>query len=105
MSLLVRWTRFALTGIYVGIHVMEFADIGVLYSLLVALFVFFHALMEGDGTPVLKAFRGVARVAVVAVFAGFIAFQAVISLVGLGHRTIAPVPKYDFSQRANTATA
>lgn len=79
---LVRWARLALAGLCVGVNVMEAADIGALYSLLVAIFIFFHALAEGEGKLLPKAVRGVGRVVVVAVFAGFIACQAVLSLVG-----------------------
>jgi hypothetical protein len=78
----IRWTRLILAGLCVGVNVMEAADIGALYSVLAALFVFFHALAEGEGELLQKAFRGAGRVFVVAAFAGFIAFQAVLSLVG-----------------------
>lgn len=37
----IRWTRLVLAGLCVGMNVMEAADIGALYSLLVAIFVFF----------------------------------------------------------------
>jgi hypothetical protein len=79
---LVRWSRFLLAGLCVGMNVMEGADIGALFSLLVAIFVLFHAWVEADGAPVTRAFHGVARVAVIAVFAMFIAVQTVLSLVG-----------------------
>ncbi len=82
MPMLVRGARLALAGMCVGVNVMEAADIGALYSILVALFVFVHALVESEGVPTLKALRGVGRVAMVAGFAVFIAFQAVLSLVG-----------------------
>jgi hypothetical protein len=79
---LVRWTRLALAGFCVGMNVMEGSDIGALFSMLVAGFVFFHALTEGEGGRLQKTFRGISRVAVVAVFAGFIALQAVLALIG-----------------------
>ncbi|HEX4349226.1 MAG TPA: hypothetical protein VH251_02505, partial [Verrucomicrobiae bacterium] len=82
--LLVRWTRLILAGLCVGMNVMEAADIGALYSMLIALFVFVHALVDGEDAPIKKVFVGVGRVAVVAAFAGFIAFQAVFSLIGVG---------------------
>jgi hypothetical protein len=80
---LIRGTRLVLAGLCVGMNVMEAADIGALYSMLVALFVFFHALVTEDGVPVQRALRGVGRVAVVAAFAGLIGFQAVLSLLGI----------------------
>lgn len=82
MTPTVRWARLALAGFCVGVNVMEAADIGALYSIMVALFVFFHALFEGEGSPAANAVRGVARVAIIAICAIFIAFQAVVSLVG-----------------------
>jgi hypothetical protein len=81
-SIAVRWARLALAGFCVGINVMEAADIGALLSMLVALFVFFQALSESEGTSLRKAVRAVSRVAVVALFALFIAIQSVLALVG-----------------------
>ncbi len=49
----VRWTRLALAGFAVGINVMEAADIGAIFSLFVAAFVFYKALTE-ESAPVLK---------------------------------------------------
>jgi hypothetical protein len=74
--------RLALAGMAVGMNVMEGADVGVIFSLFVAAFVFFKALNE-EGVPVLKKVGGgFLRVAVVAVFAGFIATQTILSLIG-----------------------
>ena len=79
---LTRWTRLALAGLCVGMNVMEAADIGAIFSVFVAVFVFFKALNE-EGAPVVKKIcSGIARVAVVAIFAGFLAMQTVLSLVG-----------------------
>jgi hypothetical protein len=79
----IRWTRLALAGFAVGINVTEAADVGaMIFSPLVAAFVFYKALTE-ENAPVLKKIgRGIARVAMVAVFAGFIATQTVVTLVG-----------------------
>ena len=78
----IRWIRFALAGFCVGLNVMEAADVGALSSLFVAAFTFFKSLAETDGTIITRTARGIGRVAVVAVFAGFIALQAVTSLIG-----------------------
>ena len=78
----IRWTRLALAGLCVGVNVMEGADIGALYSILIAAFVFFKSVADSEGTALKKIAGGVSRVAVVAVFAGFIAYQTVIGLVG-----------------------
>ncbi len=79
---LTRWVRLALAGLAVGLNVMEGADVGAILSLFVAAFVFYKALNE-EGIPIFKKIGdGVLRVAVVAVFAGFIATQTIESLVG-----------------------
>ncbi len=81
-SRLIYWTRLALTGFCVGINVMEAADVGALSSMFVALYILFKSLVSDGAPATVKIGRGIARVAVVAVFAGFIAMQTVISLVG-----------------------
>ena len=86
---LVRWTRLALAGLCVGVNVMEAADIGALFSLFVAAFVMFKAITEEGGPVLIKAARGVSRVAVVAVFAGFLATQTILSLVGTSIQGVA----------------
>jgi len=78
----IRWMRLALAGLAVGINVVEAADIGAIFSLFFSAFVFFRTLME-EGPPIaVKLGRGIVRVAVIATFAGFIAVQTVVSLVG-----------------------
>jgi hypothetical protein len=80
---LVRCIRLILAGFAVGMNVMEGADNGVIFSLLVAAFILVRSLLE-EGTPVWsKLGRGVARIAVVAVCAAFIAAQAIEALVGV----------------------
>ena len=70
---LTRWTRIALAGFCVGMNVMEGADVGALCSVLVALYAFFQALIEAEGELSAKIIRGISRVAVIAIFAGFLA--------------------------------
>ena len=80
---LICWTRFALAGLCVGVNVMESPDIGALASLFVASFVFVKCLIDQhdqQGTAFNKIVSSASRVAVVAVFAGFIALQAVIGV-------------------------
>jgi hypothetical protein len=79
---LIRWTRLALAGLAVGMNVVEAADIGAIFSLFFAAFVFFKAVVDESGPVWLKLGRGVGRMTVIAVFAGFIAAQTVVSLVG-----------------------
>ena len=79
---LVRWIRLALAGMCVGISVMEGADNGAIFSLFVAAYVFFKSLLEENKTTVEKVGRGIGRVAIIAIFALFIAAQTVSALVG-----------------------
>ncbi len=79
---LTRWARLALAGLCVGVNVMEAADIGAIFSLFVAAFVFYQALIGENATVLKKIGDGLARVAVVGMFAGFIATQTVVTLVG-----------------------
>jgi hypothetical protein len=78
----IRWTRLCLAGLAVGMNVMEGADIGAIFSLFVAAFVLFKALTDENGPGWLKWGRGVGQIAVIAIFAGFIAMQSVVALVG-----------------------
>ena len=79
---IVRWIRLAVAGLAVGINVMEAADIGAIFSLLIAAFVLFRALAEMGSPGLVKFGRGVGQVAIVALFAGFMAAQTIVSLVG-----------------------
>ena len=79
---LLYWLRLVLAGLCVGMNVIEGADIGALCSVLVAIVVFFKALVDSDGSLFARIFRGTSQVAVISVFAGFMALQTVISLIG-----------------------
>jgi hypothetical protein len=79
---LTRWMRLALAGLAVGVNVMEAFDIGAIFSLFVAAFVLFKALTDESGPGWLKWGRGVGQIAVIAIFAGFIATQSIVVLVG-----------------------
>ena len=78
------WIRVVLAGLAVGAGVMHGADVGALFSLFVAAYVLYQALFLEDGKPGLarKFGWGVARVAIVAVFAAFIATHTLSTLVG-----------------------
>lgn len=76
-----HWAEVALAGMAVGMGVMEGFDVGALFSFCIASFILFQAAIS-DGSPVQRATLGVGRLVVVAGFAGLIAFQTVISLVG-----------------------
>jgi len=79
---LVRWIRLVLAGLCIGINVIEAADIGAIYAIFIAAFTFFKALTDPETTWLSRTVRGIGRVAVIAAFAGFIAAQTVVSLVG-----------------------
>jgi hypothetical protein len=78
---LIRLARLAGAGLAVGMNVMEGADIGAIFSLIIAGFVFFRAVACENGSLWAKAGRSIGQVTMVALFAGFIAFQTVVSLV------------------------
>jgi hypothetical protein len=79
---LIRGVRLALAGLCVGVNVMEAADIGAMFSIFIAAYVFYKALVDEGASVPAKFARGVGNVAMIAVFAGFIATQTVLSLVG-----------------------
>jgi hypothetical protein len=76
-----RWIQFCLAGLCVGMAVMEGYDVGAILSLYVAAFVLCNSLTE-RGAPRLAIGRGVARVAIVALFAAFISAHALSTLIG-----------------------
>ena len=82
------WLKFVLAGLALGFAVMEGADIGAIFSVFFAAFVFYSALIS-EGPPLGKIARGVGRVALVAVFAGFIATQTLNVLIGTSIKGIA----------------
>jgi len=85
----VRWARLALAGFCVGLNVTEAADIGALLSVFVAGFTLLKSLLDAEGSAIKNAARGVAQVAVIAVFAGFLSIQTVTGLVSTQIKGIA----------------
>jgi len=75
-----RWASYALAGLAVGMGVVEAADVGAVFSLIVFAFVVFYSLVE-DGPFLARVARGVFRTLVVAGFAFFIAGQTFIGLI------------------------
>lgn len=73
------WVRVILSGLCIGMAVMESGDNGVIYSFYLAAFVLFQAWNEAGATS-RRLFRGVMRVALVAAFAVFIATQGILAL-------------------------
>jgi len=83
-----RWIRVVLAGFAVGMGVMEAFDIGAIFSLVVAMFVVFQSL-AGEGALPRRLGWGLARLALVAGCAGFIAASAVSGLIGTQIKGIA----------------
>ncbi|HKQ40616.1 MAG TPA: hypothetical protein VJ063_21275 [Verrucomicrobiae bacterium] len=83
------WVKLPLAGLSLGIAIMEGADNGAIFSLYVAAYGIWVALSseprDGEVSPSLaKRFAtGALQVGVVAVFAGFMATQALIGLLGV----------------------
>jgi serine/threonine protein kinase len=75
-----RWASYALAGLAAGMGVIEAADVGAVFSLIVFAFVVFHSLVE-DGPFLARVGRGIVRMLVVAGFAFFIAGQTFIGLI------------------------
>jgi hypothetical protein len=100
------WARLALAGLCVGMNVMEAADIGALYSILIALFVFYRAIVTTSGSVAEKSLKGFGQVAAVALFAGLIAVQTILSLVSTQIQGVAGSSPEDSSkaQRWDWAT-
>lgn len=84
-----RWLRLALAGMAVGMGVMEGFDIGAIFSLFVAAFVFYHAWVENNSAPAKRLLRGIGSVVMVAIFAAFIAAHALNFLIGTNIKGIA----------------
>ena len=98
----IRWTRLAVAGLAVGLNVIEAADIGAIFSIFVAAFTLFHSVAQEDSSPVLKKIGfGVGRVAVIAIFAAFLATQTIISLVGTQIAGIAGTGQSDAEKAAH----
>lgn len=83
------WIAPALGGMAVGLNVMEAADIGALFSMLIAAFVVYQSLVDEGLSIPMRAARGIGRTILVAVFAGFIAAYAVSTLIGANIKGIA----------------
>ena len=76
----IRWTRLALAGLAVGINVTEGADIGAIFSMLVAIFVIYKVLIE-DVVPLVE----IERVIVLCCVNGVVLSLIVLGIVfGLG---------------------
>ena len=75
-----RWIRVALAGLAVGMGVSEAADLGAIFSVLVASYVVYQAFCD-RGARVRTVVTGASQVIVVALFAAFLAAQPIVALV------------------------
>jgi hypothetical protein len=76
----VYWARYALAGLAIGMGVMEGADNGALFSVMIAGFIVYDALTR-EGPVLSNLGRGIGRTGVIAFFAFFLAFQTIVALV------------------------
>ncbi|MBI1839842.1 MAG: hypothetical protein HYR88_03195 [Verrucomicrobia bacterium] len=74
------WVRCALAGLAVGMGITEGADVGIIFSVFVGCFGLMFFSFQGRPSAA-NVGRAVARVAVVAAFAGFMAFHIIDALV------------------------
>jgi hypothetical protein len=82
------WVRVILSGLCIGMAVMEAGDNGAIMSFYLAAFVLFQAWNQA-GAASGRIFKGIARVTVMAVFAGFIATQGILALYTVAIKNVA----------------
>jgi hypothetical protein len=86
-----RWVRAALAGCAVGMGVLEGADIGAIFSLLVAAFILALAWMA-PGARVRNLLTGFGRLGVVAVISALLAGQFIAGLVSIQKQGVPGAP-------------
>lgn len=99
------WLRAALAGMAVGMGVMEGADLGAMFSVLVAAFVVYQTLTGPGENALLRYACGVGRLLLVVACALFIAAAAVYTLIqtaivgvaGTGQDTRSKAERWDFA--------
>ena len=83
-----QWLKLVLAGFLVGLGVIEAFDIGALFSLFFASYLFYSCLVS-EGTMLQGVRRGITGVILVAVFAAFISAQTLTGLIGTQIKGIA----------------
>ena len=97
-----RWIGAILGGLAVGMSVMEAFDIGALFSLFIATFVVYQALFLKEGGAMgARMGAGAARLALVGIFAAFIAVHALSGLVDTQIKDVAGMAQQDPKTRAH----
>jgi len=75
-----RWVKALLAGMAVGFGIMESFDVGAIFSLFIAAFALFQALVE-EGPRAKRWAQGILRIGLVAVFAALVSAQTLDALV------------------------
>lgn len=75
-----RWLRTVVAGFFVGLNVVEGADVGAIFSLYVAAFAIWQAI-TGLGAPLSRLRTGGLRLVIVAICAGWIAAHSLSVLI------------------------
>ena len=84
-----RWVKTILAGLAVGMGVMEGADIGALFSLLVAAFAIYQAMVTGSGSSIKRLAAGFGRLALLTACAVVLAAQALSGFISTGIEGVA----------------
>jgi hypothetical protein len=92
------WLRLAFAGCALGMNVMEGADVGAIFSIYVALFAFFLFLRQQGRAVPQRAGRGVAGIAVLAGFAGLVAYSAVTHMINTQIKGVTTAPQAEQAQ-------
>ena len=100
-----RWLLWILAGFAVGMDVVEGADVGVLFSILVAIFAMYQAVIA-EGNRIRNMAAGLGRLSLIVLCAAFIAVQTVLSLLSTSVEGIAGTQQdaQTKAQRWNWAT-
>jgi len=96
-----KWVAIALAGMAVGMNVIEAADIGAMFSVVVAAYVFVSSLTGDTSNVAGRAVSGIVRIAVIAAMAGFISYQSVTGLIGSSIKGISVVEGAESSKADN----
>lgn len=99
-----RWLKIALAGLALGMGIMEGYDNGAIFSLYIAAFVVFQCWLE-EGAVAVKAGKSFMRVAIVAVFAAFMAAHALSTLIGTQIKGVAGMQQEDKSKEVRWTEA
>jgi len=98
------WIKLILAGLAIGMSISEGGDNGAIFSVFVAGYAFCRSLQQ-EGSPAANAFKGGARVALIALVAAIMAFPsllifrdtAVKGVVGSGREGMSPAQKWDWA--------